>query len=204
MDEIAPGLWHWKTIHPRWGIEISSYLAAPERVVLDPRVPAEGLDAVAEIAEPRAVLLTNRHHYRDAGAFVERFGCPVRCSRAGLHEFTEEEVVEPFDPGDEIVQGVRVHEVGAICPDECAIHLERHRALALADSVVRMPSDAPLGFVPDELMSDPPGTKTGIVAALARLATLDVAHLLLAHGDPVVGTGGEELRRFVAAARESS
>jgi len=203
VDEIAPGLWHWTTIHPRWGIEISSYLAAPERIVLDPRVPAEGLDAVAAIAEPRSVLLTNRHHYRDAGVFAERFGCSVRCSRAGLHEFAAGEVVEPFDPGDEIVAGVRVHEVGAICPDECAIHLERHRALALADSVIPMPSDAPLAFVPDELMDDPPTTKGGILAALARLASLDVAHLLLAHGEPVVCTGGDELRRFLSAAGTS-
>lgn len=200
MREIAPGLWHWTTTHPRWGIEISSYLAAPERVVIDPRIPPEGLDALAEIAEPAAVLLTNRHHYRDAGEFAARFGCVVRCSRSGLHEFTHGEVVEPFDPGDEVADGVVVHEVGAICPDECALHLARHRALALADAVVRMPSDGPLGFVPDDLMDDPPATRAGIVAALARLRELDVAHLLLAHGHPVVGTGGSELARFVESA----
>jgi hypothetical protein len=197
MNEIAPGLWHWTTIHPRIGIEVSSYLAVPERVVIDPRVPDEGLDALAEIAEPVAVLLTNRHHYRDAGAFAERFGCPVRVSRAGLHEFVAGEQVEPFDPGDEVADGVRVRAVGAICPDECALYLERHRALALADAVVRMPTDGPLAFVPDHLMDDPPATKTGILAALGRLADLDVAHLLLAHGDPVIGGGGDALARFV-------
>ena len=197
MREIAPGLWHWTTVHPRIGIEVSSYLAAPEGVVIDPRVPPEGLDAVAAITEPGLVALTNRHHYRDAGAFAERFGCPVRCSRAGLHEFTAGEVVDPFDPGDEIADGVRVHEVGAICPDECALHLTHHRALALADAVVRMPGDGPLGFVPDHLMDDPSATKAGIVAALTRLADLEAAHLLLAHGDPVVGTGGRDLARFL-------
>ena len=188
------------TIHPRWGIEISSYLAAPERVVIDPRVPPEGLDALAAIAEPRAALLTNRHHYRDAGAFAERFDCAVRSNRARMQEFTAGEAVEPYDPGDEVAEGVRVHEVGALCPDESALYLEEHRALALADAVVRMPSDGPLGFVPDNLMDDPPATKAGIVEALGRLGDLNIEHLLLAHGNPVVGTGGRELARFLAEA----
>ncbi len=107
MDEIAPGLWHWTTIHERWGIEISSYLLRAERVVIDPRVPAEGLEWFDADGGPVAALLTNRHHYRDSGLFAERFGTRVLCNRLGAQEFGGGEPVEFFAAGDELPGGVR-------------------------------------------------------------------------------------------------
>jgi hypothetical protein len=200
MQLILPGVWHWTTIHERWGIEISSYLLAEERVLIDPRVPPEGLGWFEDNRGPVAVLLTNRHHYRHSGAFAEAFGCPVMCNRAGLHEFRRGERVEPFDPGDELPGGVVAQEVGAICPDETALFIPAHRALAVADGVVRIPSDAPLDFVPDQLMDDPEATKAALLAAYRRALGLDWDHLLLAHGHPWAGGGRDALARFIERA----
>lgn len=86
-------------------------------------------------------------------------------------------------------------EVGAICPDETALYVPAHRALACADGVVRWPGRNELGFVPDELMDDPEKTKAGLRAAYRRLLELDF-DLLLAHGDPVLTGGKEALRTF--------
>ena len=52
MREILPGVWCWATTHERWGIEISSYYLGAERVLIDPRVPAEGLDEEFRDGEP--------------------------------------------------------------------------------------------------------------------------------------------------------
>jgi len=196
VREILPGVYHWTTVHPKLGIEIGSYLLAGERIVIDPRVPDEGLEWFDE-APPVAVLLTNRHHYRDSGAFAERFGCPVLCNRLGLHEFGVGEPVTGFDAGDELPGGVRSVPVGGLCPDETALHIPAHRAVAFADGLVRMPDDGPLGFVPDDLMDDPQGTKAQLVEAYRRVAQLDVDTLLLAHGYPVVGGGAAALRDFL-------
>jgi len=196
MREILPGVHHWTTTHPKWGIEIGSYLLARERVVIDPRVPAEGIEWFDE-APPVAVLLTNRHHYRDSGRFAERFGCPVLCNRLGLHEFGAGEAVEGFDAGDELAGGVRALEVGGLCPDETALHIPAHDAVAFADGLVRMPDDGPLGFVPDEMMDDPELTRARLVEAYRRVAELDPDTLLLAHGYPVVGGGAAALRDFL-------
>lgn len=195
---ILPGIWHWTTIHPVHGIEISSYLLAEERVLIDPRVPDEGLDWFEGHGPPVAALLTNRHHYRDSGLFAERFGTRVLCNRAGAHEFTHGEVVELYDPGDELPGNVLALEVGGICPDETALLARDHRAIAVADGLVRMPSDASLGFVPDELMDDPARTKARLLDAYRAMLELDFDHLLLAHGHPVVGGAKEALRRFVS------
>ena len=198
MDEILPGLWHWTTVHGRWGIEISTYWLADERVLIDPRVPPEGIDWFGESGGPVAALLTNRHHYRDAGAFAERFGTRVLCSRLGAQEFTHGEPVEFFTPGEELPGGVASFEVGGICPDETALLCRSHRALAVADGLVRFPPDGPLGFVPDGLMFDPPRTRARLLEAYARLLDEDWDTLLPAHGRPIAGGAKEAVRRFVA------
>ena len=198
MREIAPGLWHWTAAHDRIKIDVSSYLLLPERVVLDPVLPPEGLAWLEQHGAPEHVLLTNRHHDRHAWRLREAFGCTVHCPRTGLHELAGRGPVEAFDPGDVLPGGITVCEVGAICPDEVALFIPAHRALAVADGVVRWPGVEGLSFVPDDLMDEPEETKAGLRAAYARLAELDFDHLLLAHGDPVVGDGRQALRAFAA------
>jgi hypothetical protein len=199
MDEILPGVWHWTTFHEGHGIEISSYLLGTEGVVIDPRVPAEGLEWFEEHGPPSVAVLTNRHHYRHAGRFAERFGTRVLVNRLGAQEFTRGEPVEFFDAGDALPGGLRSIPVGAICADETALHIPAHRALAVADGVVRVPSDGPLRFVADALMHDPARTKAGLAEAYRRVLERDWDTLLLAHGNPLVGGGRAELTRFLQA-----
>ena len=199
MEEIAPGIWHWTSEHPRWGIIVHSYFLPEERIAIDPLASPEVLDRLEELGSPTDVLLTNRHHYRSSGELARRFGATVRCVREGLHEFTHGEVVEPFDFGDELPGGIIAYEVGAICPDETALHIPAREALALADGAVRMQETDALGFVPDNLMDEPERTKAGLRESYRRLAgELEFRHLLLAHGEPVIDDGREALAAFAA------
>ena len=77
MEEIAPGIWHWTSEHPRWGIVVHSYHLPEERVVIDPLASPEVLDRLQEQGPPTDVLLTNRHHYRSSGELAERFEATV-------------------------------------------------------------------------------------------------------------------------------
>jgi hypothetical protein len=197
VQEIAPGLWHWTARHEHIHIDVSSYCLLAERVLIDPLLPAEGLSWFETHGVPEHVLLTNRHHDRDAWRLRDAFGCAVLCVRSGLHELDGRGPIEAFDFGDELPGGVVAYEVDVICPDETALHIPAHRALACADGVVRMPGSDALGFVPDALMDDPETTKAGLRNAYRRLLDLDFDHLLLAHGDPVVGSGKDALRAFV-------
>lgn len=197
MKEIVHGIVHWKARHPNIGADVSSYFLVDEGVLIDPMEPAEGMAWFHENGRPKHVLLSNRHHYRDAGRFAEEFGCSVHASRPGMHEFSSGEPVEPFDFGDELPGGVTAHEVGAICPDEAALHIPSCAALVCADGVVRWPGKEGLSFVPDKLMDEPERTKAGLREAYRRLLDLDFDLLLLAHGEPVLAGGKEELRAFV-------
>ncbi len=167
MEEIAPGIWHWAAPHPSIRIPVHSYYLPAERVVIDPIAPADGLDWFAEHGPPTDVLLTNRHHYRSSADFVERFGVTVRCSRPGMHEFTDGQAIEPFDFGDELPGGIVAHEVGAICPDETALLIPAQRALAVADGAVRWEEGGPLAFVPDHLMDEPSRRRRGYASRTA-------------------------------------
>lgn len=201
MDELAPGLWHWAARHDHIGMEVSSYYLTDARVLLDPMLPPNGLDWFDEVGEPEHILLTNRHHDRHSWQLHEAFGCDVHCVSNGVHEIADRGPVSPFEFGDTLPGGIVAHEVDAICPDETALHIVSHGALACADGVVRWPGTEGLTFVPDNLMDEPVQTKRHLLAAYRSLLDLDFGLLLLAHGGPVPD-GKAALRAFASSAAE--
>lgn len=194
MQEILPGVWHWTAKHPKIGIEVSSHWVPASGAVIDPLLPAEGLDAFRE-RPPDSILLSNRHHLRHSEELSREFGSTIRCPEPGLHEFEDGPEVEGFAFGSEAAPGIEALEVGAICPDESALLIEDAGALLIADGVIHYGEE--LSFVPDDYLGeDPEGVKRGLRASYSRLLDRDFDNLLFAHGDPLVGGGKEALRAF--------
>jgi hypothetical protein len=186
------GIRHWSAWHRGIGRDVSSYWFPDLGILLDPLAVPDDIDGVGE------VVLSNRHHRRDAFEAAKRFGAPVRVPRAGLHEFRDDEPVEPYDFGEPFAGGaITAHQVTEYWPDDCALHIAPARALAIADTVVNY---GDLRFVSDDLFGDDPeAEKTDIKATLGRLAEeLDFEHLLLAHGPPIPDQGRERLRKFAS------
>lgn len=227
MQEVLTGVFHWQAVHPKIGVEVDSYwlegggaqgaqgggtgTAGTQDggvqgggVLIDPLIPLDaGLQWFAQRpSPPSAILLSNRHHYRDSARFAERFHCPVLCSQKGLHEFSSGERVQGFAFRDRLPGGVIAHEVDAICPDETALYIPASRALVIADGVVLggpHGEEGLIGFVPDSLMDDPQRTKEGLLSAFSRLLEeLDFQHLLLAHGGPLIADGRRQLEDLIA------
>lgn len=196
MRELAPGLFHWKAPHPRIGVEVSSYYVDQARTLIDPMVPPAGLEWFRARTPPDRIVLTNRHHYRQSDRIRSEFGCPVLCHEAGLHEFEGGPEVEGFRFGQQLAAGITALRVGAICPEECALHIELgDGAVSFADGLV---NHGGLGFVSDSLLGDDPEeVKRGLRSSLRALLDRHFDTLLFAHGDPIVGGGKEALRAFV-------
>jgi hypothetical protein len=184
------GIRHWTATHPKIGIEVSSYWLPDLQVLLDPLGVPDDIDEVEEI------VLSNRHHEREAFEAAERFGAPVRAPRVGLHEFDDSDPVEPYDFEEPLAGGaITPYQVTELWPDDCALHIPRLNALAVADAVMHYRDD--LEFVPDQYMDDPEAEKRAIRDGLGRLAgELEFEHLLLAHGTPIPDEGRERLREF--------
>jgi len=190
MQEITRGIRHWTAIHPNLGIEVSSYWLPGLRVLLDP------LDVPEEVEDVEEIVLSNRHHKRSAFEARERFGAVLRVPRLGLHEFAEDDPVEPYDFGEPLAGGaITAHQVTELWPDDGALHIPSLEALAIADTVVNYRGR--LELMPDQYMDDPPAERRGIVEGLARLVEeLEFEHLLVAHGTPLVGEGRLRLREL--------
>ena len=199
IREVLPGVYHWTAIHPRIRLPVDSYYIEPARVLLDPMVPREGLDWFERRATPEQIVLTNRHHLRDSERYVDAFGCPIRCSDAGLHEFEHGPKVEGFAYGGQLAPGITAHQVGAICPDDTALHIQADiGAIAFADGLTR-PRRGQRAFRPGCLLGDDPSrVRARLRESLRRLLDLDFDNLFFAHGEPLIGGGREALRGFVA------
>jgi hypothetical protein len=201
MREIAPGLVHWTAFHPNIGADVSSYYVVAAGVVIDPKLPDGGFDAIAEHGRPRQIVLTSGNHTRDAAAFAAEYDAPIRVSPEGAERIAGALAVELYADGEDVVPGVRAIRVGELSGDEYALHLTAApgaSALALADGLIRY-GEAP-GFVPDKLIGEnPEAVKAGLVERFAALLELDFEHLLFAHGEPIAGRGKAALRDFVEA-----
>ena len=190
MEEIALGLWHWTALRETIGKEVSSYYLAAERVVIDPMLPADRPDWF----RPEHAILTCRHHSRDTW----NLGLAPWVVEQGAHELDGRGQFRTYAWGDELPGGIVACEVDALSPDETALHIPAHRALAVGDGVVRWEGIAGLTFVPDFLMDDPEETRAGLRRAYGSLLDeLEFDHLLLAHGNPVVGDAEEQLRALL-------
>jgi hypothetical protein len=190
VQEIAPGLWHWTASRETIGKDVSSYYLVEERVAIDPMAPPER----PEWFQPEHAILTCRHHSRDAW----ELGCAPWVVEQGAHELEVRGEFRTYAWGDELPGGITACEVGALSPDETALYIPAHRALAIGDGVVRWEGVEGLTFVPDFLMDDPVETRGGLRSAYQRLlGELEFDHLLLAHGDPVIGDAKQQLAALV-------
>jgi len=196
IHEVLPGVMHWAAPHPSAGIESGSHFLVEEGILVDPIAPPEGVEWFDDkgISE---ILLTNRHHTRSSFDIQDRLGVPIRAPRTGMHDLPEDRV-QPYDFGDEVSAGIWAHAISETWPDETALELRRHHAVALADGVIHYEG---LGFFEDSLLGDDPeAEKQRLRDGFARLvAEVEFAHVLFAHGAPIIGGGREQLRRFVTA-----
>lgn len=72
MQEILPGIFHCITFHEGIEQDVHSYYigVSDPAFLIDPRILAEGLEWFKTHKSPKHIYLTNRHHYRHSGLFV--------------------------------------------------------------------------------------------------------------------------------------
>src|SRR5438034_386933 len=116
MQEIRSGMWSWSAPLEKIQTDVSSHYIVDEKVLIDPIVPAEGLEWFEQHGCPEHILLTTSNHDRHAWQFSEKFGCRVHAPSGGADEISDRGAVEGFAPGDELPGGAKAYAAGGVHP----------------------------------------------------------------------------------------
>jgi hypothetical protein len=201
VQEVETGLWRWTALHPDWtsdqdwGPEVGCvYAETADAVVLfDPLVPPgdedrfwQALDRdVERVGQPVHALLTVHWHHRSANAVRERYGAEIWAHESVLHDEPREiEPTRTFAFGETLPGGVVAHD--AVCFLEAVFWLPAYRALVFGD-IVSSPAGS-LTLCPESWLGEGAG-HVELRAALWPLLELPVRHVLVSHGEPVLGDG---------------
>jgi hypothetical protein len=209
LDEIAPGIWRWER-HPRglrageFGVRASYAVAVDgETVLVDPLVSGgddPALEALDDLVRGRMrILVTMPFHTRSAELLWRRYGG----AKARIHGHPDVATrlvdvcgFEPVTGGGDAGGVARFHSIGSPPRSEQAIEIPAHRALVFGDAVVETGGgelrlwDAPLDSERRRRWWHERHLPT-----LAPLVALEVEHVLVTHGQAIVGNGAAALRR---------
>jgi glyoxylase-like metal-dependent hydrolase (beta-lactamase superfamily II) len=203
LHAIHSELRYWTAPHPEWRgatewpeeVTCVYYEAGDALVLIDPLLPRGEEESflpeldreVARADCPVAVLLTAPWHKRDAASIGERYGTTVwthPAARARIPFETQSgplpDSIETFAP-----EGVREGEV--------AFYVRPHRALVVAEFFMGV--DGRLRVCASPALQD----RAAFEASLHSLLGWPIDHVLVSHGNPVIGNGDRRIDEALSA-----
>ena len=187
VEEVVAGLYHWRIHNSAIGGGISSshaLAAGGGCVLIDPVRLAD--DALAQLPEPRAILLTARCHQRAAWRYRRQFDVEVWMPKDAAP--ADEDPDQLYLEGDLLPGGLlAMRTPGPEWPHYSFLMeprvewgLPEDGVLFVSDLVMR-PDGRELQYVPFEFHEDPAATRHSV----AGLLGLPFAILCLDHGAPI-------------------
>lgn len=201
--EIIEGLWRFEGVHPEWTedeggedgweAEVAWWALATAHglVLIDPLV--DDWDALDRLVDARGgcagIVRTCHWHQRSISDVARRYGAEVWAK-----EDRDARVPHAFDHAvddrEEIFDELRVFDVERA--DEIAVWSPRQASLVFGDAMIRTRAGE-LRVCP-ESWTQPEGGPARMRALLHALTALPVEHVLVSHGQLVLGDGGAALR----------
>jgi len=218
MLEVAPGIHRWTGPHPEWrprnpwAHEVASFAVtgAPELILIDPLAPADAealwpeLDRLVEARETQAIALfvTIHYHVRSVAKLHRRYRDALPVSVHGHPSIADslgrDVPLDPIEPGESLPAGARAFAIGSPRRRETPIYLPHRKALAFGDAVVGVGGELRVWEDTDGGRRDD-WYRNRFLPTLRPLLELDTEHVLVTHGPPAVGNGGEQLAAALRA-----
>jgi glyoxylase-like metal-dependent hydrolase (beta-lactamase superfamily II) len=170
-----------------------------DTILVDPFVAGETeplLAALDEIVRGRVrILVTTPFHVRGSGLLWQRWRRRHEVTIFG-HEFCatrldDRSAFRPLRGGETLDGGVRAHSIGQPRRAEIPFELPTHRALAFGDTVLEIAGE--LRVWPRHRELHRAWYEQRFLPTLDALTQLDVEHVLVTHGYPVLQNGAREL-----------
>ncbi len=222
MNEIAPGIHKWTAPHPTWRTkaeEVISYALIDDGilVVVDPQLPAaddprrapllSALDALVGTASRLELLITIPYHTRSAETLYERFWSKVPTRIWGhasvkkrLTRHAPLTVIPSGQAGSavEIADGTALaFTIGKPKRNESPLYFPSLHAVAFGDSIVGV--DGHLRLWKESGTASTAWYHDVFASTLRPLLELDIEHVLVAHGECIIGDGRRALEECLAA-----
>jgi glyoxylase-like metal-dependent hydrolase (beta-lactamase superfamily II) len=178
MEEIVPGVWHWRVQDDRINFVSAAHAVASEAgtVLIDPLPLAP--DALAGLGDVTAICLSAGTHQRSAWRYRRELG--ARVYAPALSKQIEEEPDERYGDGDELPGGLRAIFTPGAGTTQHTFILERQGGVAFVPDLLTHLPQRGLTIVWDEYMHDPDEARRSI----RKLLKLDFSLLCVAHGAP--------------------
>lgn len=209
VQELAEGIWCWahqpRGLHPdAFGARTSYAVAvAGETLLVDPLVDGDddpALAALDDLVRGRVrILVSMPFHTRSAELLWRRYrrakariyGHPEVATRLG-----DASGFEAVAGGGDVAGVAHFHPIGSPPRSEQPIEIPAHHALVFGDAVVET-GGGELRLWDGPLVSERRRRwwHERYLPTLERLAALEAEHVLVTHGQPVVGAGAAALRR---------
>lgn len=197
MKEITPGIRTWSVFNQEKKLDFNGHVvASPDGCVLIDPPPMTEMDVreAGELGPPRSIIITNRHHTRDAAAAAARWGIPIlihQADAAGLPPGIR--IGGTYRDGDRLDAGLLVVTLAdQKSPGESALLCERANALILGDALIGAPPGK-LRMLPDDKFADAAKARAG----LRRLLPLWFDALLLGDGASIPSGGRQAVASFL-------
>jgi hypothetical protein len=143
-----------------------------------------------------AVAVTIPYHVRDSERVATELHAAIHAHPAVAKRLDDPELLRDATADDGALPfGTRALRIGNPQRYELPIHAPGVRALVVGDSVVGVRG----GLRIWEEKSDGEWYRDRFLPSIAHLADLDVDHVLVTHGEPVLGGGQEALRAMLEA-----
>lgn len=190
VEEVVPGVWHWRVRDERiggsWGAS-----HAVDGVLIDPHRLAP--DELAKLGETRAIVLTTSIHQRSAWWLRRELGAPVYLP--ALARESEEEPDVRYEEGDELPGGLEPLFTPGAGTTQHSLLLPGDRGVLFTPDLFVRPPDGPLRWVRAEYMHDPEEARR----SAERLLGLEFDVLCTAHGAPLAGGARDALDALLHA-----
>jgi glyoxylase-like metal-dependent hydrolase (beta-lactamase superfamily II) len=196
VEEVVPGVWHWRLADDRIGGATSAAHAVRGRngtVLIDPLPLAE--DALAGLAPVEAICLTAQCHQRSSWRYRRQFGARVFAPETRP---MQEEPDERYRAGDLLPGGLRVIHTPGPEVAHFSFLLEEDPGVLFCSDLLCV-ENGRLEFVPFEYHEDPATTRR----STEQLLDLPFSVLCLDHGPPVVDDPHGAISELLARTSET-
>jgi hypothetical protein len=187
LQDVAPGLWLWRTEYPDWRPEAgwepfvtsTCVRSGGETILIDPLAPPTAATALWERFDaqpPSAVVILKPDHVRDVDLFVERYGARAFGPFLFWRHDIPETDLEPVQPGDELPGGlVALHDGRGRA--ETPVWLPEQRTIVVADALTERAGEL--------LVWGTPWHAERVLPALRAWLDLPFERVIVSHGEPV-------------------